>query len=101
MQLAQPRRQLVGADRHQDEVVSPHLGIQPGDAAHLDAQQDAGGDQLGALAQPPDRVAADLEMLAGFDQRDVDATLQLREIVADDLDPMAQGPQHRCRRVLL
>src|SRR5450631_347389 len=29
LELAQPRRQLIGADRNQDEVVGPHLRIEP------------------------------------------------------------------------
>ena len=80
---------------------APISGSRPGHARHLDAQQDARRDQLRALAQPPDGVAPYLQMFARLDQRDVDGTRQLREVVADDLDGVAQGTQHRRGRVLL
>ena len=101
MQLAQPRRQLVGADRHQDEVVRAHLGIQPGDPAHLDAEEDARGDQLGPLAQAPDRVATDFQVLARLDEHDVDRPPDLGEVVADDIDRVTEPAQHRSGGVLL
>ena len=90
MQLAQPRRELLGADRHEDEVVRAHLGVEAGHPPHLDAKQDAGRDQLGALAQAFDGVAAYLEVLARLDQRNVDRPPQLREVISDDLDLVAQ-----------
>ena len=101
MELAQPRRQLLGADRHQDEVVRAHLGIQAGDPAHLDAEQDARGDQLGPLPQAADGVATDLQVLARLDEHDVDGPFDLGEVVADDLDRVPQPAQHRRGRVLL
>ena len=92
LELPQPRRQLVEADRHEDEVVGAHLRVQARDARDLDAEQDPGRDQLRPLPQPPDRVAPDLEVLARFDQRHVDGTGQLAEVITDDLDPVAEAP---------
>ena len=69
---------------------APISGSSPETRAHLDAEEDARGDQLGPLAQPPDRVAADLQVLARLDERDVDGALELGEIVADDLDRVAE-----------
>ena len=47
----------------------------------------------GALAQALDRVPADLEVLAGLDQGDVDRPAQLGEIVADHLHLVAETAQ--------
>ena len=58
-------------------------------------------DQLGPLAQAPDRVAADLQVLARLDEHDVDRPPDLGEVVADDLDRVTEPAQHRRRCVLL
>ena len=65
---------------------APISGSRPETRAHLDAEQDARGDQLGPLPQAPDRVAPDLQVLARLDEHDVDGPLQLGEVVADDFD---------------
>ena len=54
---------------------APISGSRPETRPDLDAEQDAGGDQLRPLAQAPDGVPPDLQVLAGLDERDVDRAL--------------------------
>jgi len=65
----------------------------------MKSSEDPGGDQLGALAETLDGVASYLEVLSRLDERHVDRAAELREIVADHLDVVAQAPQHHGRCV--